>query len=486
MRKVIAIVTLLALTGCVTQSTGVGHQRTTAQFVDGMFISWREHLIDDVTLTGVAISGSDGLVMGDVDGDGFEDIVSVHESDTTYDGMPDGHVRLAFGSDNPDQWTNITLADGTEAGAPEDAVIADINQDGLPDVAVAAELAHIIYLQNPGRSAREESWPRLILPMTQNRGSWLRVFAADFNGDGRLELVAPNKGAQNPVGANFETKTSISIFAVDGDPLQAENWHEQALGNYSVPHNAHPVDLDGDGDIDVVGGIRGSSRLVFLENRTENKFAFVERPIKIEGAMANGFHMVFADLNGDDRLDIVTVAGIPNDWAAWSWLEQPADLTKPWIFHRIGDLLPDMMTGVDAADIDGDGDLDVISGGYSRGSRSEDSDVDVAKPMGRIAWFQNPGIIGEAWTRHDISRRQRGMFDMFVARDLDKDGDVDFVSTRGNSGPYDGVFWLEQVRTKRSLPVFDRARKSDSPEMPLSEQHFSKDYQVSGISRKDR
>ena len=106
-----------------------------------------------------------------------------------------------------------------------------------------------------------------------------------------------------------------------------------------------------------------------------------------------------------------------------------------------------MMTGVDAADIDGDGDLDVISGGYSRGSRSEDSDVDVAKPMGRIAWFQNPGIIGEAWTRHDISRRQRGMFDMFVARDLDKDGDVDFVSTRGNSGPYDGVFWLEQVRT---------------------------------------
>ena len=71
------------------------------------------------------------------------------------------------------------------------------------------------------------------------------------------------------------------------------------------------------------------------------------------------------------------------------------------------------------------------------------------------------------WTRHDISRRKRGMFDMFVARDLDNDGDMDFVSTRGNSYPYDGVFWLEQVRSKTARQVFTRARREDSEEMPL-------------------
>jgi hypothetical protein len=59
------------------------------------------------------------------------------------------------------------------------------------------------------------------------------------------------------------------------------------------------------------------------------------------------------------------------------------------------------------------------------------------------------------------------MFDKFIARDFDRDGDVDFAGTRGNSVPYDGVFWLEQVRTREPVPSFTKARAHDSEEMPL-------------------
>jgi hypothetical protein len=69
--------------------------------------------------------------------------------------------------------------------------------------------------------------------------------------------------------------------------------------------------------------------------------------------------------------------------------------------------------------------------------------------------------------RHDFSRRHRGMFDKFVAKDMDEDGDLDFASTRGNSGPYDGVFWLEQVRASEPVPAFTHARAKDSPEVAL-------------------
>ena len=79
-----------------------------------------------------------------------------------------------------------------------------------------------------------------------------------------------------------------------------------------------------------------------------------------------------------------------------------------------------------------------------------------------------PGDAKEAWIRHDISRRKRGMFDKFIARDLDNDGDMDFIATRGNSYPYDGVFWIEQVRTAQPIASFMRARAVDSEEMPLA------------------
>ena len=61
------------------------------------------------------------------------------------------------------------------------------------------------------------------------------------------------------------------------------------------------------------------------------------------------------------------------------------------------------------------------------------------------------------------------MFDKFLSRDMDGDGDIDFVATRGNSVPYDGVFWLEQVRNAEPVPSFSRGREFDSEEMPLPE-----------------
>ncbi|GJM13224.1 MAG: hypothetical protein DHS20C12_16270 [Pseudohongiella sp.] len=450
----------------------ISESMSSARADDGSYISWREHIIDDPEIAGFALSGSDGLVMGDIDRDGFEDIVSVHESDAEYDSAsftpgfvapPEGTVRIAFGSADPQQWLNITIAEGTDSPAPEDAVVVDLNGDDYLDVVVAAELSHLIYLQNPGSNARSATWPRLILPMTQGRGSYIRVFAADFDGDGVAELTAPNKGAQSPGPEDFARSTPVELYKLVGDPLTGSGWQRSELGSYSIPQNAEPVDLDSDGDVDIVVGARGDARLVYFENLGAGSLDFAEHAIGIYGGNMAGFNLEYADLSGDERLDIIGM----NTAGQFIWVEQPENIDDTWNAHTIGSILPDSLVGMEIADIDGDGDPDFMVGSYSRGPRTGDGDVDALDALGRIAWFENPGDAKAEWTRHDISRRKRGMFDKFIARDVDGDGDVDFLGTRGNSAPFDGVFWLEQVRSGEPLRNFRPARTSESDEIAL-------------------
>lgn len=465
----------------------VAETPTDARTVGGEFISWREHRIDDEDINGgVPIRGGDGIAIGDIDSDGMEDLVTAHEDSN--------HIRIAFSDGSSDKWVLRTIAEGKWAGAVEDVALIDLNGDGYLDVVAACEDAHLLYLQNPGKTARTSIWKALIPEFSRGRGSWLRVFATDIDGDGRVELTAANKGTADVVrlDAGDADNGATSLIRVVGNPLESSSWRETVLYQEGVPNTALPVDIDRDGDMDVIAAKRVRQQIVMIENQGEGELRMHAKPIQITPGfdapvgwrgLSNAFHADTADINNDGRLDlIVNVLELADDpsfrHAGLGWLMQGDSLDDPWIFHRIGNTLPDWVIGIHVTDIDGDGDQDVVTGGYSginiiEGAYSgasrdfDDPSVTSASSVGRISWFENPGNAEKAWPRHDVSRRVRGMFDMYVSRDLDGDGDMDLISTRGNSGEYDGVFWLEQVRSKESGPSFTPARNAESRPLPL-------------------
>jgi len=472
----------------------------TATAADGQYISFIEHRIDDEGLNGgIALRGGDGLAMADIDLDGHEDIASVHEDSN--------HLRLAFGTGKLGKWELLTVAQGADVAAIEDVAIGDLDGDGWPDLVAACEDAHLIFFRNPGRNARTSAWDRLIPEDTQGRGSWLRVFLADLDSDGHLDIIAPNKGSADIIdpSANSSADHPTSVFFLDGDPLEQSSWREQVLYRNGVPNTAMPVDIDNDGDLDVLAAERMTQQLVMLENAgaTPGGIAMHDYGVSIAPgfATASGWRATsgalqsaFADLDGDGRQDLVaafTETGATGDNSppllALGWLRRPASLDQPWTYFRIGDTLPDVIIGISLADIDSDGDLDAMTGGYSglnimTGAYSgatrhaDDPRVTPSSTVGRMAWFENPGDPREAWRRHDISRQVRGMYDAFVARDLDHDGDMDFVATRGNSGNLDGVFWLEQLRTPEPRPAFVPAHRNDSRALPLPPANWREHY----------
>jgi hypothetical protein len=490
---------IFAKNAWVVDRSTVADMSTVARAASGDFISWREHRIDDQDINGgLPIRGGDGIAIGDIDRDGFEDLVTAHEDSN--------HIRIAFSNGSTEKWTLRTIAEGAIAGAVEDVALVDLNEDGYLDVVAACENAHLLYLQNPGLQVRSGKWTALTPDFSLGRGSWLRVFATDIDGDGRAELTAANKGTADVVrlDAGDVDNGATSLIRILGDPLISANWQETVLFQEGVPNTALPVDIDGDGDADVIAAKRVRQQVVIIENRglsNQGELETQPRPVRILPAfdvpagwqaLTSAFHADTADINGDGRLDLLlNVLELADDpsfrHAGLGWLMQGETLDAPWVLHRIGDTLPDWVIGIHVTDIDGDGDEDVVTGGYSGiniidggysgASRDfDDPSVTSASSVGRIAWFENPGSVGNKWTRHDVSRRTRGMFDMFASRDVDGDGDIDLISTRGNSGQYDGVFWLEQVRTKVPAPRFTPARAVESRALPLPPDNWLEKY----------
>ena len=184
----------------------------------------------------------------------------------------------------------------------------------------------------------------------------------------------------------------------------------------------YPADLDGDADIDVLYSSE-DTKLVWYENTDGNGMFDRERVISDEGVSA--LHV--ADLDGDGDNDVLS--------ALWDD-ENSANDQVAWYENRDGrgsfgprQIITTQVTGprsVFAADVDGDGDVDVISASFL-----DD----------KIAWYQNTDGRGSFGPQNIITRQFYRPYSV-DAVDLDNDGDTDVLA---GSFSDTGIAWLENT-----------------------------------------
>ncbi|MEW8660421.1 MAG: FG-GAP-like repeat-containing protein, partial [Candidatus Thiodiazotropha endolucinida] len=172
------------------------------------------------------------------------------------------------------------------------------------------------------------------------------------------------------------------------------------------------VDMDGDGDLDVVSASQNDNKIAWYENDGSQNFT----AHTITTSAITAFSVTTADVDGDGDIDVLS-ASIGDDKIAW----YENDGNENFTAHTIT-LSADIAASVAAADVDGDGDMDVLSA-----SVGDDT----------VAWYENDG--NENFTIRTITSSAVGA--SFVATvDLDEDGDLDVLSTSA----YDNrVAWYE-------------------------------------------
>lgn len=164
-------------------------------------------------------------------------------------------------------------------------------------------------------------------------------------------------------------------------------------------------DVDGDGSLDVVIGSEHADGLSWYHNPADSSLTseWVRSPIA-SGDFTTDVEVADLDLDGD--LDVVASAIDRNTIEWWEQVGDPST-SDGWTRHEIG---PDFAHDVVVGDIDGDGDADV-------GTFHNDAQ--------RIDWFEHPTDPTGSWTQHivdDVSGEG------LAIDDLDGDGDADLVA----------------------------------------------------------
>jgi hypothetical protein len=250
------------------------------------------------------------------------------------------------------------------------------------------------------------------LIITTNADGAVSVYATDIDGDGDMDVLSASSlddkiawyentdgqgsfGAQQIITTNADWAFSVYATDIDGDGdmdvFSASSlddkiaWYENTNGqgsfgaqqifttNADGASSVYATDIDGDGDMDVLSASFWDDKIAWYEN-TNGQGSFGAQQIITSNAIG-AFSVYATDIDGDGDMDVLSASQL-DDKIAWY---ENTDGQGSFGAQQIITTNADGAASVYATDIDGDGDMDVLS---AAGTNDE------------IAWYENLGVLG--------------------------------------------------------------------------------------------
>jgi hypothetical protein len=358
----------------------------------------------------IASVGTQGRALGDLDGDGYADVV-----------LAEGEFNTTFAWCRYPSWTQYAINDSAalDLDYVPDCTLADLDGDGDLD----------LILPNSNNSGNKELYwfenPRPDGDPTETEFSRHIIWSADTEHIKDVAVADMDQDHKLDIVLRFAT-SKVMIFFQDS----ATSWTSLTIA--AQAHEGMAVgDLNGDGWPDVV------CNGYWLKNPQSRNGAWTNLTIDEKwfnqsggGYQDNACRVQAADLTGDGQVEpIFSHSEKPGYPVSYYTADDP--LNGPWTEHVIGYV--DYCHTLAAGDADGDGDLDLLAATLP----SADSD--------QVLVLLNLDGAGTSWDSREVDNKSS-----YIAKwaDLDNDGDLDIVGSRSyNSGPID--LWMNQTNPRR-------------------------------------
>lgn len=333
---------------------------------------------------------AEGLASMDVNGDGYPDLFSGaywYENPGPTGGEWKRH-----------QYRTVDLVGEFVSDCGEWAI--DVNHDGAPDIVTVGWMRDgVWWYENPKKIGAP--WPKhFITHSVETEGGVL----ADINGDGNPDLAFAHYGRSGVIWIDF-AGPEPRVHYVGG---HAEDGH--GIGT---------ADIDGDGKVDLL------TPYGWFRNIDASHDMWEWHPEWNLGEA--GFPILGYDVNRDGKMDLIYGRG--HSYGLY-WLQQhDGPGGRYWQRHTIDESFSQVHV-LALADIDGDGQPELLAGKRYRGHNG--SDPGSYDPL--VVYYYKINRDTAQFTRYPISvGGTQGGGTQFIVQDLDHDGDID-LATAGKTG----------------------------------------------------